>query len=77
MLNIEMTGDPDTKQVHRLTITYLEADGSTKDDLLFITKLANALGRGAHVIIDPGLATEFFYEAGEIVEEEESEGDDG
>jgi hypothetical protein len=76
MLNIEMTGDPDTKQVHRLTITYITAEDSTKDDLLFITKLANALARGACIIIDPGLATEFVYEFGGIVEEEESEGED-
>ncbi len=77
MLDIEMNGDPRTKQVHRLTITYITAEDSTKDDLLFITKLANALARGACIVIDPGLATEFVYEAGERVEEEGSEGDDG
>jgi hypothetical protein len=76
MLDIEMKGNPETKQVHSLTITYIAAESSTKDDLLFITKLANALGRGACIIIDPGLATEFVYEFGGIVEEEESEGED-
>jgi hypothetical protein len=75
MLDIEMTVDPDTKQVHRLTITYLEAKDSTKDDLLFITKLSNALTRGARIVIDPGLATEFVYKVGQRVEKE-SEGED-
>lgn len=76
MLDIEMKGNLETKQVHRLTITYITAEDSTKDDLLFITKLANALARGACIIIDPGLSTEFVYEFGGIVEEEESEGED-
>jgi hypothetical protein len=76
MLDIEMKYHLETKQVHCLTITYLEAEDSTNNDLLFLTKLANALSRGARIVIDPGLTTELVYVAGERVEEEESEGED-
>jgi len=77
MFSIEGYGDPETKQVQRLEIQFVKGEGSGTGDLEFLTKLANALTRGACIIIDPGLATEFVYEAGERVEEEESEGDDG
>jgi hypothetical protein len=73
MLDLEIDGDPETKQVHRLTLDYLGSDGTDDGDLQFLTKLANGLIRGATIVIDPGLATEFVYEAGEPVEEQSGE----
>ncbi len=73
MLDLEIGGDPTTKQVYSLTLDYSRSDGIADDDLQFLTKLANGLIRGAIIVIDPGLATEFVYEAGAPVEEQSDE----
>jgi hypothetical protein len=73
MLDLEIDGDPETKQVHRLTLDYLGSDGIDDDDLQFLTKMANGLMRGAIIVIDPGLATEFVYKAGDPTEEQSGE----
>jgi hypothetical protein len=72
MLDLEIDGDPETKQVYKITLSINDM-APCCDDVQFLTKLANGLMRGATIVIDPGLATEFVYEAGEPVEEQSGE----
>lgn len=72
MLDIEIGRDAEAKQVHKISLS-INYTVPCCDDVQFLTKLANGLMRGATIVIDPGLATEFVYEAGEPVEEQSDE----
>jgi hypothetical protein len=72
MLDMEIGRYTETKQVYKITLDINDGEPCC-DDVIFLTKLANGLMRGATIVIDPGLATEFVYEAGEPVEEQSGE----
>jgi hypothetical protein len=72
MLDMEIGRDTETKQVYKITLSINDMVPCC-DDVQFLTKLANGLMRCATVVIDPGLATEFVYEAAEPVEEQSDE----
>jgi hypothetical protein len=72
MLDMEIDRDSETRQVYKITLDINDGE-SCSDDVIFLTKLADGLMRGATIVIDPGLATEFVYEAEEPVEGQSEE----